>query len=567
MLKGGFLTEDGFGIAEHFKEPGFAVKGKERAEDGLGIARQAYVGGAVIGDGAGGGGLREVSVSDGGEPDLLAPAVYIGEESAHVAGEDRDGDGGGSVGTVVIEFGFANPGGGLFDPSPGGVELKGAGSLRGFCHAGEDLHVSGGRRFGGGGCLRGRGDGGERAFFFGDGIAVWLGAIAGREEAAAQEEGKWFYFTKVILLLHFRLRDFDRLKCQPVACDAVLLLDILLLIIKTKEGDIAVFEFVVFAFESVFAGLAGSGGTARGDEVVVADDLGFDEAFFKIGMNDAGALGGFHAVAEGPGADFLFACGKVGGEPEEVVGGANEEGDAGIGDAEGLEVFGGFGGFKVDEFRFDGSGDDADAGAVMLAGVGFDFLDVGVLAGVGEVAFRDIAGVEDALGAQEAKAFERNFFFVGKLEGKGGFVFVQMRKEAVDQFDILGGFLVAAAGFFGALFFLAFEGGEVGEDEFGIDDLDIAEGVNRSHIVNDVFVLEATHHVDDGIDFADIGEEFVAEALALAGPGDESGDVDEFDGGGNDAVGFGDGAEGFKALVRHLHHSDVWVDSAERIVG
>ena len=357
------------------------------------------------------------------------------------------------------------------------------------------------------------------------------------------------------------------MKCQLTACDAVPLLDILLLIIKTKEGDIAVFEFIVFAFESVFAGLAGSGGTARGDEVFVADNLGFDEAFFKIGVDDAGALRGFHAVAEGPGPDFLFACGKVGGEPEEVVGGAYEKGDAGVGDAEGIKIFGGFGGIKVDEFRFDGSGDDADAGAVMLTGIGFDFPDVGVLAGVGKVAFRDIAGVEDALGAQEAKAFEGNFFFVGKFEGKGGFVFVEMREEAIDQFDILGGFLVATPGFFGALFFLAFEGSEVGEDEFGIDDLDIAEGVNRSHVVNDVFVLEATHDVDDRIDFADIGEEFISEALAFAGPGDESGDVNEFDGGGNDAIGFCDGAEGFKTLVRHLHHADVWVDGAEGIVG
>lgn len=567
MLKGGFLTEDGFGIAEHFKEPSLAVKGEEHAEDGLGITRQAHIGGAVIGDGARGGGLREVGVSDGGEPDLLAPAVDVGEESAHVAGEDRDGDGGGAIGTAVIELSFANPGGGLLDPAPGGIELKVAGSLCGFCHTREDLHVTGSRRFGGGGCLRGGGDGGGRSFFLGDGIAVWLGAIAGREEAAAQEEGKWFHFAKVMLLLHIRLRDFDRSKCQPVACDAVLLLVILLLIIKTKEGDIAVFEFVVFAFEAVFAGLAGTGGTARGDEVVVADDLSFDEAFFKIGMDDPGALGGFHAVAEGPGADFLFACGKVGGESEKVVGGANEEGDAGIGDTEGFEVFGGFGFIKVDEFCFDGSGDDTDAGAVMLAGVGFDFLDVGVLAGVGEVTFRDIAGVEDAFGAQEAKAFEGDFFFVGKFEGKGGFVFVEMREEAIDQFDILGGFFVATPGFFGALFFLAFEGGEVGEDEFGIDDLDIAEGVNRSHVVNDVFILEATHHVDDGIDFSDIGEEFVAESFALTGTGDEPGDVDKFDGGGNDAIGFGDGAEGFEACVRHLHHSDVWVDGAERIVG
>lgn len=136
LLKGGFLAEDGFGVAEHFKKPSLAVKGEEGAEDGLGIARQAHIGGAVIGDGAWGGGLREVGISDCGEPDLLAPAVDVGEESPHVAGENRDGNGGGAIGTAVIELSFANPGGGLFDPSLGGIELKGAGSLCRFCHAG-----------------------------------------------------------------------------------------------------------------------------------------------------------------------------------------------------------------------------------------------------------------------------------------------------------------------------------------------------------------------------------------------------------------------------------------------
>ena len=47
--------------------------------------------------------------------------------------------------------------------------------------------------------------------------------------------------------------------------------------------------------------------------------------------------------------------------------------------------------------------------------------------------------------------------------------------------------------------------------------------------VDDVVVLEAAHHVGDRVDLADVGEELVAEALALRRAGDEAGDVDELD--------------------------------------
>ena len=43
----------------------------------------------------------------------------------------------------------------------------------------------------------------------------------------------------------------------------------------------------------------------------------------------------------------------------------------------------------------------------------------------------------------------------------------------------------------------------------------------------DVRVLEAAHHLDDGVHFADVGQEFVAQSLALARAFHEPGDVHE----------------------------------------
>ena len=67
----------------------------------------------------------------------------------------------------------------------------------------------------------------------------------------------------------------------------------------------------------------------------------------------------------------------------------------------------------------------------------------------------------------------------------------------------------------------------VGERELGVDHLDVGDRIHAVVDVDDVAVLEAAHHVGDGVGLADVGEELVAEALALRGARDEARDVDE----------------------------------------
>jgi hypothetical protein len=58
-------------------------------------------------------------------------------------------------------------------------------------------------------------------------------------------------------------------------------------------------------------------------------------------------------------------------------------------------------------------------------------------------------------------------------------------------------------------------------------------GINAAADVGDVAVLKAAHDMHDGVHFADVAEEFVAEAFALARAFHEAGDVHELDGGGD----------------------------------
>ena len=81
--------------------------------------------------------------------------------------------------------------------------------------------------------------------------------------------------------------------------------------------------------------------------------------------------------------------------------------------------------------------------------------------------------------------------------------------------------------------------------------------------VDHVLAVEAAHHVDDRVGLADVGEELVAEALALGRAGDEAGDVDELDHRRNDALGLDDRRQRCKPGIRQFDDADVGLDRAE----
>ena len=127
--------------------------------------------------------------------------------------------------------------------------------------------------------------------------------------------------------------------------------------------------------------------------------------------------------------------------------------------------------------------------------------------------------------------------------------------------------LVAALDVLGDAFAALLHALEVGEDELGVDDLDVAHRVDRVRDVVHVRIVEAAHDLHDGVDLAHVREELVAEAFALAGALHQPGDVDELDRRRDHDVGAGNLLQHRQPRVRHGHHADVGIDGAERIVG
>ena len=91
-------------------------------------------------------------------------------------------------------------------------------------------------------------------------------------------------------------------------------------------------------------------------------------------------------------------------------------------------------------------------------------------------------------------------------------------------------------------------------------------GFDRAVDVHDILVGEAAHHLRDRVGLADVGEELVAEPLAVARPLDDAGDVDERHRGGQDALAAEHLGELREARVRQADDADVRLDRRERIV-
>ena len=196
---------------------------------------------------------------------------------------------------------------------------------------------------------------------------------------------------------------------------------------------------------------------------------------------------------------------------------------------------------QVHQVAFDLRADDDGFAIEVRADVLADLDDVGIGVGRREIGFLDVAREDRRLvGEQEERPRERAILgrTVGTAERRLAGVERRLERRQHDFFR--RGRLVAALGVLGDAFAPPLHGVEVGEDQLGVDDLDVAHRVHGVGDVVHVGIVEAAHDLDDRVDLAHVREELVAQALALAGALHEAGDVDELDRGRDDDVGAGD---------------------------
>ena len=126
--------------------------------------------------------------------------------------------------------------------------------------------------------------------------------------------------------------------------------------------------------------------------------------------------------------------------------------------------------------------------------------------------------------------------------------------------------LVAALGLLLERVDALLEAVEIGEHQLGLDGLDVGDRIDLALDMGDVVVLEAAHHMRDGVDLADMGEELVAEPLALGGAAHQAGDVDEGQPRRHDLGRFRELRQRVEPRIGHRDLADIRLDGAERIV-
>ena len=110
------------------------------------------------------------------------------------------------------------------------------------------------------------------------------------------------------------------------------------------------------------------------------------------------------------------------------------------------------------------------------------------------------------------------------------------------------------------------DGREVGEQQLGVDGLDVALGVDVAVDVHHVLVLEAAHDVGYRVALPYVTQKLVAEPLTGARTAHQPGDVHEVDRRGDDALAPHHPGQRVQAPVRDRGDAQVRVDGGERII-
>ena len=100
--------------------------------------------------------------------------------------------------------------------------------------------------------------------------------------------------------------------------------------VEPEVHDISILHHVFFAFHAQLSGFAYGGLAAILDEVFVLDNFGTDESFFKVGMDNSGALRSFPAFLVGLCSHFHFSGGDEGFQIQQLVGRFNQAAYAGF---------------------------------------------------------------------------------------------------------------------------------------------------------------------------------------------------------------------------------------------
>ena len=188
------------------------------------------------------------------------------------------------------------------------------------------------------------------------------------------------------------------------------------------------------------------------------------------------------------------------------------------------------------------------------------------IAGAG-IRFGHVADVEHGFRGQKLQHPPGLRILGIDLHGAGGFARLQRRQRLAQQHVLLHRVLVAA-------FQLAHQTGQalldafhIGQHQLHLDGFGIGHGVHAAFDMGDVVILETAQHMGDGVAFADIGQELIAQPLALGRALHQPRDVHKGHARGDDLLAACNLGQPVEPVIGHRHLAHVRLDRAEGKIG
>ena len=107
---------------------------------------------------------------------------------------------------------------------------------------------------------------------------------------------------------------------------------------------------------------------------------------------------------------------------------------------------------------------------------------------------------------------------------------------------------------------------EIGKAELRLNDVDVAQRVDRPLHMGDVCTLKAADNVRHGIHLTDVLKELVAQPLALRCALHKTRDIDKANTRRGRLLGMVEIGQHLETRIRHRHHAHIRLNRAERIV-
>ncbi|MNC01142.1 hypothetical protein D3C75_484850 [compost metagenome] len=154
--------------------------------------------------------------------------------------------------------------------------------------------------------------------------------------------------------------------------------------------------------------------------------------------------------------------------------------------------------------------------------------------------FIDVRDIHRWFQRQEAQVFDSRFVFVGQRKCTQHTGVLKLWQTFFQRSQFSFCVFIAAFSFLLHTVNRTLTGIEVRKRQLGINDFDVIGWINFIVHVNDVVVFKTTHNVADSFGFTDVGQELVTQAFTFGCAFHQTGDINEFHGGRQNALWFND---------------------------